>query len=124
MKKYLEIGVAMGKHMLEILRDKNVRYVGVDKWEYDTTLEYEKRKLENWNSQDKWDEVYKEVLKKVEPYKDRASIIRGSSPDVLPTLVDKFDIVDDLGYPTVRRAFNEFVKENNVQHKGDTIWQR
>jgi len=33
MKKYLEIGVAMGKHMLEILRDKNVRYVGVDKWE-------------------------------------------------------------------------------------------
>ena len=154
MKKYLEIGVAMGKHMLEILRDKNVRYVGVDKWEYDTTLEYEKRKLENWNSQDKWDEVYKEVLKKVEPYKDRASIIRGSSPDVLPTLVDKFDfiyvdgdhsykgakkdlelslpllneggkiIVDDLGYPTVRRAFNEFVKENNVEYKGDTIWQR
>lgn len=153
MKNYLEIGVARGKHMLEILRDKNIRYVGVDKWEHDTTLQHEVKKLEEYNTQEKWDGMYKEALLKLEPYKDRASIIRGSSPDVLPTLVDKFDfiyidgdhsyqgakkdlelslpllkeggkiIVDDLQYPSVRRAFNEFVKENDVKHKGDTIWQ-
>lgn len=154
MKDYLEIGVAMGKHMLEVLRDKSIRYVGIDRWEYDITLEHEVNKIRNWNSQDKWDEVYKQVLEKVEPYKNRASIIRGSSIDILPTLKDKFDfiyvdgdhsyegakrdlelslpllkedgkiIVDDLQYPSVRKAFQEFIKENDVEHKGDTIWQR
>jgi SAM-dependent methyltransferase len=149
--RYLEIGVATGKHMLEILTDRNVKYVGVDKWEHDNTLEHEVNKLKDWNSQDKWDEVYKEVLKKVEPYKDRASIIRGSSVDVLPTLVDTFDfiyvdgdhsyegakkdlelclpllkeggkiIVDDLHYSSVRKAFQEFIQENEVEHKGNTI---
>lgn len=148
---YLEIGVARGKHMLEILEDENVRYVGVDKWEHDTTLEHEPRKLEEYNTQDKWDGMYKEALLKLEPYKNRASIIRGSSVDVLPTLVGKFDIiyvdgdhsykgakkdlelslpllkengkiiVDDLHYPSVRQAFNEFVSENDVISKGDEI---
>ena len=147
---YLEIGVAQGMHMLEILRDKNVRYVGVDRWEC-VPLENEVNKMKNWDTQEKWDEVYKSVLKKVEPYKNRASIIRGSSVDVLPTLVGKFDIiyvdgdhsykgakkdlelslpllkengkiiVDDLHYPSVRQAFYEFVSENDVISKGDEI---
>lgn len=153
MIKYLEIGVAQGKHMLEILRDENVEYVGVDKWEYDTTMEHEKAKINNWNSQDKWDKVYQLVLEKLEPYKDRATIIRGSSFDILPTLKDKFDIiyvdgdhsyegakkdlelslqllkeggkiiVDDLHYSSVKKAFNEFVEEQDLQHNRDTIWQ-
>lgn len=150
---YLEIGVAQGKHMLDILRNKKVRYVGIDRWEC-VPLENERNKMKNWDTQEKWDEVYKSVLKKVEQYKDRASIIRGNSVDVIPTLVNKFDIiyvdgdhsyegakkdlelslpllkeggeiiVDDLHYPEVRKAFREFVEENDVKYKGDKIWQR
>lgn len=147
---YLEIGVAQGKHMLEILRDKNVRYVGVDRWEC-VPLKHEPNKMKNWDTQEKWDEVYKSVLQKVEPYKNRASIIRGNSVDVVPTLVNKFDIiyvdgdhsyegakkdlelaltklkengvikVDDLHYSDVKKAFQEFVEENDVISKGDEI---
>ena len=150
---YLEIGVAQGKHMLEILRDKNVRYVGVDRWEC-VPLKHEHNKMRNWDTQEKWDEVYKSVLQKVEPYKNRASIIRGNSVDVVPTLVNKFDIiyvdgdhsyegakkdlelaltklkengvikVDDLHYSDVKKAFKEFVEENDVEYKGDKIWLR
>lgn len=150
--RYLEIGVAQGQHMLEILKDNNVKYVGIDRWEC-VPLENEVSKMKNWNTQEIWDEVYKSVLKKVEPYKDRASIIKGNSVKVIPTLVDEFDIiyvdgdhsyegakkdlelsldklkkdgkiiVDDLHYREVRRAFNEFVQENNLKYNGNTIYK-
>ncbi len=154
MTKYLEIGVAMGEHAEQVLRDKDIYYTGIDQWKYDTTMEHEKNKIKNWNTQEKWDDVYKSVLKKLSKFQDRASIIRGSSRDVVPTLVHKYDviyvdgdhsyegakkdlelslevlaeggkiIVDDLQYPSVRKAFNEFLEENDVQHRGDTIRKR
>jgi hypothetical protein len=152
---YLEIGVAQGDHAEKLMVDEHIRYVGVDKWEWDTTLENEKNKLANWDSQDKWDEVYQKVLERLEPYGNRAKIIRGCTRNVLPTLNKKFDviyvdgdhsyegakkdlelslpllknwaskmIVDDLHYTEVKKAFNEFVKENEVEYKGNTIWLR
>ncbi len=155
MTKYLEIGVAMGEHAEQVLRDKDIYYTGIDQWKYDTTMEHEKNKIKNWNTQEKWDDVYKSVLKKLSKFEDRASIIRGSSRDVVPTLVHKYDviyvdgdhsyegakkdlelslevlaedgkiIVDDLQYPSVAQAFREFLQENEqLQHKGDTIWRR
>ena len=154
MIKYLEIGVALGEHAEQILRDKDIYYTGIDQWKYDTTMEHEKNKITNWDTQEKWDEVYKSVLKKLSKFQDRASIIRGSSRDVVPTLVHKYDViyvdgdhsyegakkdlelslevlaeggkivVDDLQYPSVRKAFNEFLEENDVQHRGDTIRKR
>jgi predicted O-methyltransferase YrrM len=105
-------------------------------------MEHEKNKIKNWNTQEKWDDVYKSVLKKLSKFEDRASIIRGSSRDVVPTLVHKYDviyvdgdhsyegakkdlelslevlaedgkiIVDDLQYPSVAQAFREFLQEN------------
>jgi esterase/lipase len=155
MIKYLEIGVAMGEHAEQVLRDRNIYYTGIDQWKYDTTMEHEKNKIKNWNTQEKWDDVYKSVLKKLSKFEDRASIIRGSSRDVVPTLVHKYDviyvdgdhsyegakkdlelsldvlaeggkiIVDDLQYPSVAQAFREFLQENEeLEHKGDTIWRR
>ncbi len=155
MIKYLEIGVALGEHAEQVLRDKDIYYTGIDQWKYDTTMEHEKNKIKNWNTQEKWDDVYKSVLKKLSKFEDRASIIRGSSRDVVPTLVHKYDviyvdgdhsyegakkdlelslevlaedgkiIVDDLQYPSVAQAFREFLQENEqLQHKGDTIWRR
>ena len=155
MTKYLEIGVAMGEHAEQVLRNKDIYYTGIDQWKYDTTMEHEKNKIKNWNTQEKWDDVYKSVLKKLSKFEDRASIIRGSSRDVVPTLVHKYDviyvdgdhsyegakkdlelslevlaedgkiIVDDLQYPSVAQAFREFLQENEqLQHKGDTIWRR
>jgi len=142
MIKYLEIGVAMGEHAEQVLRDRNIYYTGIDQWKYDTTMEHEKNKIKNWNTQEKWDDVYKSVLKKLSKFEDRASIIRGSSRDVVPTLVHKYDviyvdgdhsyegakkdlelylevlaedgkiIVDDLQYPSVAQAFREFLQEN------------
>ena len=142
MIKYLEIGVAMGEHAEQVLRDRNIYYTGIDHWKYDTTMEHEKNKIKNWNTQEKWDDVYKSVLKKLSKFEDRASIIRGSSRDVVPTLVHKYDviyvdgdhsyegakkdlelslevlaedgkiIVDDLQYPSVAQAFREFLQEN------------
>jgi predicted O-methyltransferase YrrM len=142
MIKYLEIGVAMGEHAEQVLRDRNIYYTGIDQWKYDTTMEHEKNKIKNWNTQEKWDDIYKSVLKKLSKFEDRASIIRGSSRDVVPTLVHKYDviyvdgdhsyegakkdlelslevlaedgkiIVDDLQYPSVAQAFREFLQEN------------
>lgn len=150
---YLEIGVAQGEHAEEVLRNKEINYIGIDMWKC-VPLENEINKMKNWNTQDKWDVVYQSVLKRLEPFGKRAKIIRGSSFDILPTLDTLFDIiyvdgdhsykgakkdlelslpllkqggkiiVDDLHYKEVRQAFQEFVQENNVQHKGDTIWHR
>ena len=152
---YLEVGVARGKHMLEVLADKNVKYVGVDKWEHDTTLEHEVAKLNEYNDQNKWDGMYEEALEKSKPFGDRARIIRGCSREILPNMTQKFDIiyvdgdhsyegakkdiemslellkdenskivVDDLHYSSVKRAFNEVIRERELRYKGDTIWQR
>jgi len=134
--------VAMGEHAEQVLRDRNIYYTGIDQWKYDTTMEHEKNKIKNWNTQEKWDDIYKSVLKKLSKFEDRASIIRGSSRDVVPTLVHKYDviyvdgdhsyegakkdlelsldvlaedgkiIVDDLQYPSVAQAFREFLQEN------------
>jgi len=49
MIKYLEIGVAMGEHAEQVLRDRNIYYTGIDQWKYDTTMEHEKNKIKNWN---------------------------------------------------------------------------
>jgi len=132
----------MGEHAEQVLRDRNIYYTGIDQWKYDTTMEHEKNKIKNWNTQEKWDDIYKSVLKKLSKFEDRASIIRGSSRDVVPTLVHKYDviyvdgdhsyegakkdlelsldvlaedgkiIVDDLQYPSVAQAFREFLQEN------------
>lgn len=149
--RYLEIGVAQGDNMERILEHYPTwNYVGVDRWEC-VPLENEVNKMENWNTQEIWDEVYKSVLKRIEPYKDRASIIKGNSVKVLPTLVGEFDIifvdgdhsykgakkdlelslpllaengkiiVDDLHYREVHQAFQEFINENDVVHWGNII---
>lgn len=153
MLDYLEIGVAQGKHAEKLMVDKHIRYVGVDMWKC-VELENEVNKNKNWNTQEKWDEVYESVLERLKPYGNRIQIIRGDSKEVLPTLTQKFDRiyidgdhsyqgakkdmelslpllkengrieVDDLHYKEVRQAFNEFVKENNLEHKGNEIWQR
>jgi len=85
--------VAMGEHAEQVLRDRNIYYTGIDQWKYDTTMEHEKNKIKNWNTQEKWDDIYKSVLKKLSKFEDRASIIRGSSRDVVPTLVHKYDVI-------------------------------
>ena len=53
MIKYLEIGVAMGEHAEQVLRDRNIYYTGIDQWKYDTTMEHEKNKIKNRSNCDR-----------------------------------------------------------------------
>jgi len=139
--KYLEIGVAQGDNAVKTLNENpDLYYTGVDQWLYDTSMEHEVKKIQNWNSQKIWDEIYEKVLTKLNPYGDRAKVLRGSSRDILPKMKDTFDtilvdgdhseegayqdmllsipllkkdgtmIIDDLHYESVRSAITRFIE--------------
>lgn len=142
--KYLEIGVAQGENAVRALNENpNLYYTGVDQWLYDTSMEHEVKKIQNWNTQEIWDDIYQKVCSKLEPYGDRAKVLRGNSRDILPEIKDTFDtilvdgdhseegayqdmvlsipllnksgtmIVDDLHYESVRLAITRFIKDNS-----------
>lgn len=144
---YLEIGVAQAEYALKLLKGSGeLFYTGVDRWLCDPTMEHEPNKIKNWNTQEKWDEIYFNVVNKLKPFGNRARIIRGNSRDILPNLNEKFDVirvdgdhseegayqdiinaslllniggqivVDDMNYDSVRKAVARFLKENDSFH--------
>ena len=90
----LEVGVAQCATGLHILENyPNFNYIGLDKWEFDKTLQHETNKLRNWDSQEKWDGIYNKVLENTKKFGDRCQIIRECSREFLPTYSKKFDLI-------------------------------
>lgn len=102
----LEIGVAAGKSAERWLSFENVKhYTGIDPWLRYTKpqhkgfstgikVEHERNKLKNWNTQEKWDNVYESTKKRLEKYGDRVILLRGFSHEIMPTLKPNFyDII-------------------------------
>jgi len=133
MLDYLDIGVAQGEHAEMLMVDERIRYVGVD-----MLNEVDESVLERLKPYGNRIEIItinpKEVLPTLTQKFDRIYIngdhsYEGAKKDMelsLPLLKNWSSriVVDDLNYKEVRQAFDEFVKENNLEHKGNEIWQR
>lgn len=123
----LEVGVAQCETGVNILeRYPNFKYFGIDKWEYDTTLKHEPNKLRNWNSQEKWDEIYQQVLDKTNIFGERCEIIRECSREFLPTFEERFDLIHIDGDHSEEGAYQDIImckdllKEDGVIIMDDT----
>lgn len=119
----LEVGVAQCETGVNILeRYPNFFYTGIDKWEYDVTLKYESNKIRNWNSQEKWDDIYQQVLDKTNIFGERCTIIRKCSREFLPTYDKKFDFIHIDGDHSEEGAYQDIIMCKDLLKTGGTIW--
>lgn len=119
----LEVGVAQcgtGLHILE--NYPNFNYTGLDKWEYDTSLQHESNKLRNWNSQEKWDGIYKTVLQNTEKFGERCQIIRECSREFLPTYTKKFDVIHIDGDHSADGVYQDLVLCHSLLKSNGIMW--
>ena len=118
----LEVGVAQCQTGISILeRYPNFKYFGIDKWEYDITLKHETNKLTNWNSQEKWDEIYQAVLDKSKPFGERCEIIRQCSREFLPTFEERFDLIHIDGDHSEEGAYQDIIMCKDLLKEGGVI---
>lgn len=121
--KILEIGVAQCDTGVQILqRYPNFHYTGIDKWEYDVTLKHEANKIANWNSQEKWDGIYQQVLDKTKEFGDRCQIIRKCSREFLPTFEERFDFIHIDGDHSEEGAYQDIIMCKDLLKTGGRIW--
>lgn len=92
--KVLEIGVAQGKTMIELLQSNpTLQYVGIDPWKFFEGLNKPPHGLVDLNSQEDIEKWYEKVLKGLEEFEGRGKVIRGFSKDVLLNLTETFDVI-------------------------------
>lgn len=121
--KILEIGVAQCDTGIEILRRyPNIHYTGIDKWEYDVTLQHEVNKIKNWNSQEKWDEIYHKVLDKTNIFGERCTIIRKCSREFLPTFNEKFDLIHIDGDHSEEGCYQDIIMCKDLLNENGVMW--
>lgn len=121
--KILELGVAQCDTGVQILEKyENFYYTGIDKWEYDITLKHESNKLINWNSQQKWDDIYIKVLDKTNKFEDRCRIIRKCTREFLPSFNEKFDLIHIDGDHSEEGCYNDIIMCKDLLDVGGVIW--
>lgn len=119
----LEIGVAQCGTGISILEKyPNFTYTGIDKWEFDKTLQHETRKLTNWNSQEKWDGIYNKVLENTEKFGERCRIIRECSREFLPTFEERFDFIHIDGDHSAKGVYQDLILCHPLLKKGGIMW--
>jgi hypothetical protein len=119
----LEVGVAQCATGIQILeRYPNFNYTGIDKWEYDITLKHEQNKIKNWNSQEKWDNIYKNVIDNTFKFGDRCTIIRNCSREILPVYDKKFDFIHIDGDHSEEGAYQDLILCKNLLKKNGIMW--
>ena len=92
--KVLEIGVAQGNTMVSLLEcNPSLTYLGIDPWYWSIELTRAPHGLKQLKSQDDIDTWYYGVLDKLKIYKNRGSVIRGFSKDIIPDIKEKFDVI-------------------------------
>lgn len=97
----VEVGVAQGESAVKFLELENVKkYIGIDPWQWyeeppsgEFKEGYLDRKMGLWKTQKEWDEVYNRVMKRVEPFKEQAEIIRKFSHEAIEHVEDELDVV-------------------------------
>ena len=121
--KILELGVAQCDTGMKILEKyENVHYTGIDKWEYDITLQHEVNKLTNWNSQEKWDEIYNQVLDKTKKFENRCRLIRECSRQFLPTFNEKFDLIHIDGDHSGEGCYQDIIMCKDLLNENGVMW--
>ena len=119
----LEIGVAQCGTGIQILEKyPNFNYTGVDKWEFDKTLQHEGNKIRNWNSQEKWDGIYQTVLDNTKKFGDRCSIIRECSHEFLPTYNKKFDFIHIDGDHSTEGVYQDLLLCKGLLKPNGIMW--
>ena len=119
----LEIGVAQCGTGIQILEKyPNFNYTGIDKWEFDKTLQYEHNKLKNWNSQEKWDGIYQTVLDNTKKFGDRCTIIRKCSREFLPTYNKKFDFIHIDGDHSEKGVYQDLLLCKDLLKPNGIMW--
>jgi len=119
----LEIGVAQCGTGISILEKySNFTYTGIDKWEFDTSLQHEYRKLTNWNSQEKWDGIYNTVLENTKKFGDKCNIIRKCSRQFLPTFEKRFDFIHIDGDHSTKGVYQDLILCHPLLKKGGIMW--
>lgn len=119
----LEIGVAQCGTGISILEKyPNFTYTGIDKWEFDKTLQHEGNKLRNWNSQEKWDSIYNKVLENTEKFGERCRIIRECSREFLPTFEEQFDLIHIDGDHSAEGVYQDLILCHPLLKKGGIMW--
>ena len=119
----LEIGVAQCGTGIQILEEyPNFNYTGVDKWEFDKTLQHEGNKIRNWNSQEKWDGIYQTVLDNTKKFGDRCNIIRECSHEFLPTYNKKFDFIHIDGDHSTEGVYQDLLLCKGLLKPNGIMW--
>lgn len=97
----VEIGVAQAEGAARILGLENVtKYIGIDPWAWDDTPPsevyqegYLDRKMGLWKTQQDWEGAYERAMQRLEPFGDRARVIRAYSHEAVGKVPDGIDVV-------------------------------
>ncbi|MFP4355604.1 MAG: class I SAM-dependent methyltransferase [Phycisphaerae bacterium] len=99
--RIVEIGVAQAKSAVKYLSLPNVsEYIGVDPWQKyqqspDPSFQegYLDRKMGLWQTDQDWEEVYQRACSRLEPFGDRARLIRAFSHQAVDQVDGDLDVV-------------------------------
>lgn len=92
--KVLEIGVAEGNTMVELLKSNpTLTYLGIDPWHFSDELTKPPQGLSQLKSQHDIDKWYEGVLRLLEDFDGRGEVIRGFSKEVLSQVKKSFDVI-------------------------------
>lgn len=119
----LEVGVAQGDSAVRLLEAfPELSYTGLDEWYRRPDMKHEANKLKNWSTQEHWDGIYAKVLRRLEPFGERAKVIRANSHVALPTITEKFDIILVDGDHSYQGALDDLHACVPLLAEGGAMW--